>query len=220
MINLDPIKFQAGIRLRRLCFDPQTDPNPFSMENVTHPIIFFNDQAEDANQFLYKPEEFCKALSIIAEKAKRIQFLTLRRTRCSENILSNGFRPFFEKIEPNLEAILFLHEPGWEKKHLVNSSQENLMAEVFKKLRPIEFSNEGSWTLYIRSDLKLSFRNYLNCLENFEFLPHFLPNFDEITKYLNIQKCLDKFGFYPHFLDDFEQGIVTLPSIEELNKRR
>ena len=190
------------------------------MENVTHPIIFFNDQAEDANQFLYKPKEFCKALSIIAEKAKRIQFLTLRRTRCSENILSNGFRPFFEKIEPTLEAILFLHEPGWEKKHLVNNSQENLMAEVFKKLRPIKFSNKGSWTLYVRSDLKPSFRNSLNCLGNFEFLPHFLLNFDEITKYLNIQKCLDKFGFDPHFLDDFEQGIVTLPSIEELKKRR
>ena len=53
MRNLGPINFQAGIRLRRLCFDPQTDLNPLSMENVTNPIIFFNDQAEDANQFLY-----------------------------------------------------------------------------------------------------------------------------------------------------------------------
>ena len=206
--------------LRRLCFDPQKDLNPLSMENVTHPIIFFMDQAQDANQFLYKPEEFCKALNIIANKAKKIQFLTLRRTRCSENILSNGFKPFFEKIEPTLEAILFLHEPGWEKKHLINSSQENLMAEVFKKLRPIKFSNEGSWTLYVRSDLKPSIRNFLDCLGNFEFLPHFLPNFDEITKYLKIQKCFDYFGFDPHFLDDFEEGKVTLPSIEKMMKNR
>ena len=184
-----PIRFQAGIMLHRLCFDPQKDLNPLSMENVTHPVIYFVDQADDAHQFGYQPDNFCKSLNIITEKAKRIQFLTLRRTRCSENILSNGFRPFFEKIEPTLEAILFLHEPGWEKKHLVNNSQENLIAEIFNKLRPIEFSNKGSsWTLYVRSDLKPSFRNSLNCLGNFEFLPHFLPNFDEITKYLNFQK--------------------------------
>ena len=155
------------------------------MENVTHPIIFFNDQAEDANQFLYKPDEFCKALSIIAEKAKRIQFLTLRRTMCSENILSNGFRPFFEKIEPNLEAILFLHEPGWEKYNLMNNPcQENLIEDVFKNLKLV-FETE-SWTLYGPYDLKTSERNIQKCLENFEFVPHFLEEFDEITNFLNL----------------------------------
>ena len=152
------------------------------MENVTHPIIFFMDQAQDANQFLYKPEEFCKALSIIANKAKKIQFLTLRRTRCSENILSNGFKPFFEKIEPTLEAILFLHEPGWDKYNLMNNPcQENLIVDVFKNLKQV--FKTASWTLY---DLKTSERNIQKCLENFEFVPHFLEEFDDITNFLNL----------------------------------
>ena len=126
-------------------------------------------------------------MSIIAEKAKRIQFLTLRRTRCSENILSNGFRPFFEKIEPTLEAILFLHEPGWEKYNLMNNPcQENLIADVFKNLNPV-FKTE-SWTLYAygQYDLKPSERNIQKCLANFEFVPHFLEEFDEITNFLNL----------------------------------
>ena len=175
------------IRLRRLSFNPQKDLNPFSMENVTHLISLFVDQADHADQFAYEPDNFCKALNIIAKKAKKIQFLTLQRTRCSENISSNGFRPFFEKIEPTLEAILFLHEPGWEKYNLMNNPcQENLIKDVFKNLNPV-FKTE-SWTLYAYGlyDLKPSERNIQKCLENFEFVPHFLEEFDEITNFLNL----------------------------------
>jgi hypothetical protein len=186
-INLSRIKFQSGvcIRLRRLSFNPQKDLNPFSMENVNHLISFFVDQADHADQFAYEPDNFCKALNIIAKKAKKIQFLTLQRTRCSENISSNGFRPFFENIEPTLEAILLLHEPGWEKYNLMNNPcQEILIAEVFKNLKRV-FKTE-SWTLYGPYDLKPSERNIQKCLENFEFVPHCLEEFGEITDYLNI----------------------------------
>ena len=170
------------IRLRQLSFNPQKDLNPFSMENVTHLISLFVDQADHADQFAYEPDNFCKALNIIAKKAKNIQFLTLQRTRCSENISSNGFRPFFEKIEPTLEAILFLHEPGWDKYNLMNNPcQENLILDVFKNLKQV--FKTASWTLY---DLKTSERNIQKCLENFEFVPHFLEEFDDITNFLNL----------------------------------
>ena len=170
------------IRLRRLRFNPQKDLNPFSIENVTHLISLFVDQADHADQFAYEPDNFCKALNIIAKKAKNIQFLTLQRTRCSENISSNGFRPLFEKIEPTLEAILFLHEAGWEKYNLKNNPcQENLIEDVFKNLKLV-FETE-SWTLYGPYDLKTSERNIQKCLENVEFVPHFLEEFDEITNF-------------------------------------